>query len=223
VAAEGARLEHVVVRDHDDAGVAVNVDATAFVVNATIVHNGVGVRAFGATTVKNSLVVGNQIGLSAEGDTPSSQGRSLSESRYNDLVANVVAYRNVAAGLGDLALAVAFRDPADGDFHLAAAGASTDRGDPTDAVGAEPAPNGDRINLGAFGGTAAAELSAPANADLDFRAFSAPAGSAGGCAVDVCAPRSGSVGILLGIVLLTARRRRREADRTSRARAGRSA
>ena len=41
---------------------------------------------------------------------------------------------------------------------------STDRGDPADAVGEEPAPNGGRINLGAFGGTADAELSTPSTA-----------------------------------------------------------
>jgi len=39
---------------------------------------------------------------------------------------------------------------------------STDQGDPADAVGEEPTPNGARINLGAFGGTADAELSTPA-------------------------------------------------------------
>ena len=48
------------------------------------------------------------------------------------------------------------------NFMLRGPQASTDQGDPADPVDAEPTPNGGRINLGAFGGTAEAELSAPA-------------------------------------------------------------
>jgi hypothetical protein len=209
VAAEGARLEHVIVRDHAATGVMVNADATASVVNATVAHNGVGVHAFGATTVKNSLVIGNETGLSAEGGTASSQPSTLSGSRYNDLVDNVVAYRNGVAGLGDLAVAVAFNNPANGDFHLAAPGASTDQGDPADAVGAEPAPNGARINLGAFGGTAEAEPSAGTSSTSGSRSASAP-DDAGGCSIGGSTPPSWPLELLLGIVPLAARRRRRE-------------
>lgn len=211
VAAERARLEHVIVRDHAATGVTVNAGATASVVNATVVHNGVGVRAFGATIVKNSLVINNEIGLSAEGGSPSSQQSTLSESSYNDLVDNVVAYRNVVAGVGDLAVEVAFSDPANGDFHLPAPGASTDQGDPADAVGAEPAPNGARINLGAFGGTVEAEPSAATSSALNHHSFSAPADGAGGCSMSGSTPPSLPLGLSLAIVLLAARRRRREA------------
>jgi hypothetical protein len=42
----------------------------------------------------------------------------------------------------------------------------TDRGDPTDDFSAEPEANGRRINLGAFGGTAEAELSMPPPPDM---------------------------------------------------------
>jgi len=211
VAAEGARLEHVIVRDHAATGVTVNADATASIVNTTVVHNGVGVRAFGATIVKNSLLIGNEIGLSAERDTPSSHHSTLSGSSYNDLVDNVVAYRNVVAGLGDLAVEVAFSDRANGDFHLPAPGASTDQGDPADAVGAEPAPNGARINLGAFGGTVEAETTAAAGPASNSHPFSAPPDGAGGCSIAGSAPPSWPIELLLGIVPLAARRRRREA------------
>ena len=66
------------------------------------------------------------------------------------------------AGTGDLAAAVTFVDLTGHNLMLAGPQPSTDEGDPADAVGEEPTPNGARINLGAFGGTADAELSTPA-------------------------------------------------------------
>ena len=65
----------------------------------------------------------------------------------------------MAPGTATSSAAVAFSDLVGGDLRLLAAQGSTDKGDPADAVGDEPAPNGGRINLGAFGGTAEAELS----------------------------------------------------------------
>ncbi|HMC93596.1 MAG TPA: hypothetical protein VKO16_02375, partial [Polyangia bacterium] len=82
-------------------------------------------------------------------------------SSYDDLFDNQADYQGLAAGAGDLSTAVAFTDLAGRNLQIASPQASTDRGDPADEVGAEPAPNGARINLGAFGGTADAELSAP--------------------------------------------------------------
>jgi hypothetical protein len=58
-------------------------------------------------------------------------------------------------------MAVAFTGLADRNLLLASTQPSTDKGDPADDVGAEPTPNGARINLGAFGGTAEAERSGP--------------------------------------------------------------
>lgn len=82
-----------------------------------------------------------------------------------------------------------FADPSAGDFHLRSSsgrwdsGASgglgawildtndspcLDAGDPADGVGAEPAPNGGRINLGAFGGTTEASKSPASSRWLVF-------------------------------------------------------
>jgi MYXO-CTERM domain-containing protein len=55
---------------------------------------------------------------------------------------------------------VSFADLSGRDLRLLAPQPSTDKGDPADAVGDEPAPNDARINMGAFGGTADAEQSA---------------------------------------------------------------
>jgi hypothetical protein len=47
------------------------------------------------------------------------------------------------------------------DLHLAPGSPCIDAGDPATPVGAEPLPNGGRVNLGAFGGTTEAEVSGP--------------------------------------------------------------
>jgi len=48
---------------------------------------------------------------------------------------------------------------ADGDYHLKSGSGCIDAGDPSMSCGAEPEPNGGRINMGAYGGTAQATRS----------------------------------------------------------------
>jgi hypothetical protein len=153
--AEGVLLTHLVIRDCPTVGIAVAASGGATIVNATLASNGIAVDATGITTIKNSLVTGNAVGLDSEGtgDLTSS---------YDDLFGNTTDYKGLVAGVGDLAAAVKFVDLAGHNLLLAGPQPSTDEGDPADAVGDEPTPNGARINLGAFGGTADAELSTPA-------------------------------------------------------------
>ncbi len=153
--ATGVQLTHLVVRDCATAGITVAAGGGAAVANATVATNGIGVDATGIATIKNSLVTGNDVGLDSEGtgDLASS---------YDDLFGNTTDYKGLSAGTGDLKAAVAFVDLARHNLMLAGPQPSTDQGDPADAVGEEPTPNGARINLGAFGGTADAELSTPA-------------------------------------------------------------
>ena len=153
--ATGVQLTHLVVRDCATAGVTVAAGGGAAIVNATVATNGIGVDATGIATIKNSLVTGNDLGLQSEGtgDLASS---------YDDLFGNTTDYKGLVAGTGDLRAAVTFVDLARHNLMLAGPQPSTDQGDPADAVGEEPTPNGARINLGAFGGTADAELSRPA-------------------------------------------------------------
>ena len=63
-------------------------------------------------------------------------------STFNDLFGNGADYRGLSAGTGDLSTEVAFADLAAPDLRLTAPQPSTDRGDPADNVGDEPAPNG---------------------------------------------------------------------------------
>jgi MYXO-CTERM domain-containing protein len=153
----GVRLGHVIVRDCQVEGVAVRANGAAEIVNATLVGNPTAVHAAGATRLRNSLLLGN--GTAAVGETA-----GVLTSTYTDLYGNQTNYAGAQAGTGDLSVAVTFADLAARDLRLTSSQPSTDRGDPADAVGAEPSPNGGRINLGAFGGTADAELSAPSTA-----------------------------------------------------------
>lgn len=52
-----------------------------------------------------------------------------------------------------------FVDAANGDFHLASGSPAIDAGEPDADVGAEPSPNGGRVNIGLYGGTAEAAAS----------------------------------------------------------------
>ncbi|HVZ88723.1 MAG TPA: PQQ-binding-like beta-propeller repeat protein, partial [Polyangia bacterium] len=153
--ASAVRLTHLVVRDCATVGIAVASGASAAIVNATLVGNGTAVDSGGSATIENSILTGNGVALAGD-----SAGALTSS--YDDLFGNQTDHRGLTAGTGDLAAEVAFVDLAGRNLLIAGPQPSTDQGDPADDVGAEPAPNGGRINLGAFGGTADAETSAPA-------------------------------------------------------------
>jgi MYXO-CTERM domain-containing protein len=214
-AATGVRVSHAIVRDCRTDGVAVRTGGAATVVNATFAGDGAGVHATGTATVKNSLLAGNGAAMVAD------SGGKIGSS-YDDVFDNQTDYRGLAAGTGDLAASVAFGDFAGRDLRLVVAQPSTDKGDPADAVGDEPAPNGGRINLGAFGGTADAETSAPSTAigggglghtpgaDPTPPGQTTPPAGDGGCAVGGRSDHSShhSWVVLLVAAALFARRRR---------------
>ncbi len=224
-AATGVALSHLVVRGCATAGIKVAAGGSAAIANATVTGDGAGVEAAGGatTTIKNSLLFGDDVAL--ESETPNALVSS-----YDDLFGNTTSYQGLVAGPGDLASAVTFVDAAGHNYRLPGPQATTDQGDPTDDVGAEPTPNGARINLGAFGGTAEAELSVPAAVTGDpgsatgTPATPTPTGptgptgettggsEAGGCALGGGRPGGSilsSVAIALASFLTRARRRRR--------------
>ena len=220
--ARGVQLTHLVVRDCATAGISVAVGGGAGIVNATVVGNGIGVDSSGVATIKNSLVSGNAVGLKGEAS-------DALASRYDDLFGNTTAYVGLTAGTGDLTAAVTFADLAGHNLMLSGPQASTDRGDPADDVGAEPTPNGARINLGAFGGTADAELSTPAPVTGDpgspaptpSTPTTLPPGetpvhqigdAAGGCALGGRPPDAGSAtSLMLVLAAMTLAHRRKRA------------
>jgi outer membrane protein assembly factor BamB len=216
----GVHLTHLVLRDCKTAGVRVAATGGASIANATLVGNGAGVDSAGSATIKNSLLTGN--GVALESETPGALA-----STYDDLFGNTADTLGLAAGTGDFSTPVAFKDLPGRDLQLAGPQPCTDRGDPGDDVGAEPAPNDARINLGAFGGTADAELSASSTAVGDpdpktptptpsptstLSPTGTPNDEAGGCGV-AGRPAPGDARLLAALAILwIARRRRRPAS-----------
>ncbi len=215
----GVSLSHVVVRDCPTHGVSVAATGGAELTNATLVGNGAAVNASGSTRVKNSLLTDNGTALQAAKP-------AAIVSSYNDLHGNQTNYSAVEAGTGDLAIAVTFADATQHDLRILVAQATTDRGDPADAVGDEPAPNGGRINLGAFGGTSDAEKSALSRTDTGSLPGATPvsdpkpvvqppadepdpSSESGGCALGGQFGADGVSGILLVCWLARRRTRRR--------------
>jgi outer membrane protein assembly factor BamB len=217
--AQGAVLRNVVVRDNKKAGVQVQEGATADAINVTIARNPIGASVSGKLAIRSSLVVSNETGLQR-------LGAGLVTSRYNDVHGNKTAnYEDMAAGTGDISVAVTFRSTA--DFHLSGLQPTTDKGDPADGYGLEPQPNGARVNMGAYGNTRTAELSestagwtavtgakaavpaAPAPTVDSPPTTAAPGGGGSGCAVG--GGSSGSfAGLLLAVGAALLGRRRRD-------------
>ena len=223
-----AVLQNVILSDNTSFGIDVGASAVATVISSTLFRNDVGARSFGRMDIRNSILTQNRRGLVA---TPA----EALLSRYNALFANKeVAYENVVKGIGDLSVEVSFKAVESSDLRVLDQSPTTDRGDPADDFAREPAPNGRRINMGAFAGTEQAELSQssstigsspvgptpldPAPVDPTPPTPPTPAGhkSSGGCAVaaPISSGRGSDLGRdglwgTLGLLALIARRRAR--------------
>ncbi|MFW6134287.1 MAG: carboxypeptidase regulatory-like domain-containing protein [Elusimicrobiota bacterium] len=119
----------------------------AYVYSNTIAGNG----SDGVHNIENHIlylknnIITNNTGYGING------GENTS-SVYNNYFGNVSAdYNNISAGTGDISVNPLFVDPANGDFHLKPNSPCIDAGDPS-----ETDPDGTRINMGAYGGTAEA-------------------------------------------------------------------
>ncbi len=126
------------------------ISGAALLINNTIHNCATAVQitsGAAAAVVKNNLITNNSIGI----DNNAAQGVH----RYNDVFNNEVNYAGAFnfSGVGDISLAPRYLNPAANDFRLQNTSPALDAGDPADAIGEEPAPNGSRIDLGAYGGT----------------------------------------------------------------------
>lgn len=115
-----------------------------------------------SATVRNSIITGNGgPALVAVGEGSSATATYTLANEALPGTGNITG-DPVFAGGGDYHLrSTAGRfDPATGAFvQDADASPALDAGDPADPVGAETEPNGGRVNLGAYGGTAEASRS----------------------------------------------------------------
>ncbi len=221
---QNAVLRNLVLRDNKKVGVQVEEGASADAANLTIARNPTGASVSGKLAIRSSIVTANDKGLER-------LGKGEVTSRYNNVAGNKTSgYDGLAAGTGDLAVDVTFRSSA--DFHLSGLQATTDMGDPADAFALEPAPNGARVNMGAFGNTTTAELSRSSDGwttaattrsistgpspvgDPSTPASTPPGGGGSGCSVAPSPTEIGSgfawfvLALSAGGALLMGRRRR---------------
>ncbi len=149
-------------------GAAVNAQTTAGITltNCTMVHN-TAVMAGGAVSVSGTMPL--ELTNCILWDNAPGQ-------IFGGATATCCNVQGGWEGQGNIDVDPLFADPANGDYHLKSqtgrwdpAGESwvpddatspcIDAGDPATSVGAEPEPNGGRINMGAYGGTAQASKS----------------------------------------------------------------
>ena len=157
---------------------------------ATVTHNvilrikkgvGYGANISGATLFANNTVVDCIRAINTSGSQPSAivvKNNIVTNSsfgiidnvtngvhRYNCFFNNVFNYAGSAnfPGVGDISLDPKFLNAAAEDYRVQVTSPTLDAGDSNDPVGAEPAPNGNRVDMGAYGGTknATVKLSAP--------------------------------------------------------------
>jgi hypothetical protein len=108
-------------------------------VNCTVAHNATGGLAGGIVTLRDCIVWGN--------------GSDGSSAQLAPVEA-IVRYSCVEGGFaGEGNIDAVPRFLAADDYHLHPDSACIDAGDPADDPGPEPTPNGNRVNLGAYGGT----------------------------------------------------------------------
>ena len=139
-------------------------DCTGTIVNNTISNcSGFGIDPSSSTIVKNNIIANCGVGI-----------MNICQNSFNCFWGNVSDFQGGSAGTGDF-----LRDPlfaGGSDFHLkseagrynpstetwvidAQTSPCIDAGDPCSPIGVEPNPNGGRINIGAYGGTAQASKS----------------------------------------------------------------
>jgi hypothetical protein len=133
-------------------------------------------------TIFNVTVTGNVLGVEAYGSSNPRIGNSIFwDNAEGDLYGCATTYSCIerpSPGAGNFSEDPLFVDPEKGDYHLCSRGGRygaqqgvwipdevtspcIDAGDPAADFSCEPEPNGDRLNVGAHGGTAYAERSEP--------------------------------------------------------------
>jgi len=106
-----------------------------------------------APIVKNNIILNGNYGIYCK------QGANPILS-YNDLWNIATPYYDCSPGTGSISADPLFVDIDGYDYHLLPCSPAIDAGDPASDYSNEPEPNGDRINMGAYGNTTDATTSA---------------------------------------------------------------
>ncbi len=151
VSGDSVNIQNVV---FDSNGVALHVygGTRAEVKNVLIIHsqlNSIVAEGASKTTVRNAIIWGN-LG-------PVTKENAVTQMRVKystvDSMKKTILYTEISR------LAPLFMPPDSGEFRIDYMSPTIDAGDPADDFSEEPAPNGDRINQGLFGGSFMATLS----------------------------------------------------------------
>jgi len=169
----GSVLKNFVITGCSESGIFCN-GASPTLKNLTIVKNAIGIEGFGGASpdVRNCIVWGNPRAALFEVQAK----YSCIEPTSWDVQVN-----NIKAMIGNVSSDPLFADPSNGDYHLKSyygrynprsdtwgkdsqkiLSPCIDKGDPSDDARNEPRGNGERINMGAYGGTRYASKSGEA-------------------------------------------------------------
>ncbi len=163
------------------AGAAVAISFTTFVSNSTPSRGGsISVASGASVSASNSIFYGNSTDGGFNGPEVYTLG-TFTAAYCNIDTSKVTNVSGIGAGIINVDPQFAY--PASGDYHLkstegrwsgsnwvadASNSACIDAGDPSTAIGTEPAPNGGIVNLGRYGGTVeASKTPAPPDGDGD--------------------------------------------------------
>jgi len=156
------------------AGAVLCINSNAVFENCTFADNLSGIYASAFSCVNSNPIIRNSIIWGNGWDGPADPiGPPSPNISTDELSEPIITYCNIEGGWpgeGNLDIDPLFVLPGiwdngtwiEGDYHLAVGSPCIDAGDPSTPVGFEPEPNGGRINLGVYGGTADASLSPPA-------------------------------------------------------------
>ena len=161
--------------------------------------------------LKNNIIIADSAGAAC---IYKSSTASFNASDYNLLLANNGAgigyFDGYASDLADwqtlsgldahsISTDPLFTDQFQSDYHLSVGSPAIDAGDPTSDYSKEPQPNGDRINMAAYGGTLEAATSQPADwdgdGDVDGRDLAILAGNPAVIGLDAFALDFGRLGV----------------------------
>jgi parallel beta-helix repeat protein len=106
-------------------------------------------------TIRNNIIVNNDTGIHWYDD---GSGTPQADIDYNDVWNNDFWDYNpsIQPGPNDIAADPLFTDASAGDYHLSPCSPAIDTGDPAFDYSNEPEPNGNRVNMGAYGNTSEA-------------------------------------------------------------------
>ena len=120
--------------------------------NNVIAYTDTALWVNGPATVSNNIVYGADTGIHC----PQQPYPAVT---YNDIWDSATKFDNCSPGTGNIEVNPMFVDSSHHDYHLRRCSPAIDAGDPTAPYANEPQPNGNRINMGAYGNTAEATIS----------------------------------------------------------------